>query len=126
MESSMEKNTVEFHGNRKAPIFVVAFETEIGHGSLVVKITNSWLTCHEFEPSAAEDPSCLGGQCTSNLSRLHTPSIGVVWKSEGSASSGAVLVTLSLKITKFVANNPSILLYSATRKYLSHLPRESI
>ncbi|GFY20931.1 hypothetical protein TNCV_3989751 [Trichonephila clavipes] len=27
-----------------------------GHGSLVVKVMDSWLACHEFEPSAAEDP----------------------------------------------------------------------
>ncbi|GFT84695.1 hypothetical protein TNCV_2767121 [Trichonephila clavipes] len=30
------------------------------HGSLVVKVTDSWPTCHEFEPSTTEDPSCSG------------------------------------------------------------------
>ncbi|GFX34023.1 hypothetical protein TNCV_912241 [Trichonephila clavipes] len=34
--------------------------TQSGHGSLVVKITDSWLACHEFEPSITEDPPCSG------------------------------------------------------------------
>ncbi|GFW64785.1 hypothetical protein TNCV_4450871 [Trichonephila clavipes] len=29
----------------------------LGHGSLVVMVTYSWPTCHEFEPSAAENPA---------------------------------------------------------------------
>ncbi|GFX68174.1 hypothetical protein TNCV_4439971 [Trichonephila clavipes] len=28
-------------------------------GSLVVKATDSWLTCHEFEPSTTKDPPCM-------------------------------------------------------------------
>ncbi|GFX39103.1 hypothetical protein TNCV_359171 [Trichonephila clavipes] len=28
--------------------------------SLVVKVTDSWLTCHEFEPNTAEDQMCRG------------------------------------------------------------------
>ncbi|GFT86006.1 hypothetical protein TNCV_3256421 [Trichonephila clavipes] len=27
-------------------------------GSLVIKVTELWLACHEFESSAAEDPPC--------------------------------------------------------------------
>ncbi|GFV19162.1 hypothetical protein TNCV_3223801 [Trichonephila clavipes] len=50
----------------------------VGRGSLVVKVT--WLTCHEFEPSTAEDPPCRGGQCTLNLSRIKCPPVGVQWK----------------------------------------------
>ncbi|GFU36020.1 hypothetical protein TNCV_4191291 [Trichonephila clavipes] len=30
------------------------------HGSLMAKITNSWPTCHEFEPNTTEDPPCRG------------------------------------------------------------------
>ncbi|GFX99855.1 uncharacterized protein TNCV_258921 [Trichonephila clavipes] len=29
-----------------------------GHGSLVVKVTDSVPACHEFEPSTDEDPPC--------------------------------------------------------------------
>ncbi|PRD37919.1 UNVERIFIED_CONTAM: hypothetical protein NCL1_04689 [Trichonephila clavipes] len=29
-----------------------------GCGSLVAKVTDSWPTCHEFKPNAAEDPPC--------------------------------------------------------------------
>ncbi|GFW43737.1 hypothetical protein TNCV_4770861 [Trichonephila clavipes] len=32
--------------------------------SLVVEVPDSWLTCHEFEPSAAEDPPCGGSHRT--------------------------------------------------------------
>ncbi|GFX97209.1 hypothetical protein TNCV_556991 [Trichonephila clavipes] len=31
-----------------------------GHGSLKVKVTDSWLACHEFEPSTTENPPYLG------------------------------------------------------------------
>ncbi|GFU39563.1 hypothetical protein TNCV_4259951 [Trichonephila clavipes] len=31
-----------------------------GRGSLVVKVTGSWLERHEFEPSIEEDPPCRG------------------------------------------------------------------
>ncbi|GFW72576.1 hypothetical protein TNCV_3798041 [Trichonephila clavipes] len=30
------------------------------HGSLVVKITDSWLMCHKFDPSTVEDPPYRG------------------------------------------------------------------
>ncbi|GFT73458.1 hypothetical protein TNCV_4020961 [Trichonephila clavipes] len=29
-------------------------------GSLVVKVTDSWLACHEFEFNTTEDPPCRG------------------------------------------------------------------
>ncbi|GFU36692.1 hypothetical protein TNCV_3311831 [Trichonephila clavipes] len=31
-----------------------------GRGSLMVKETKSWLMCHEFKPTATEDPPCRG------------------------------------------------------------------
>ncbi|GFU65939.1 transposable element Tc3 transposase [Trichonephila clavipes] len=34
---------------------------ESRRGSLVAKVTDSWLPCHDFDQSAAEDPSCRGG-----------------------------------------------------------------
>ncbi|GFV65322.1 transposable element Tc3 transposase [Trichonephila clavipes] len=45
-------------------------------GSLVVKVTDSWLVCHEFEPSTTEDPLCRD-RCTLHLSRAQTPPVGV-------------------------------------------------
>ncbi|GFU23292.1 hypothetical protein TNCV_2559791 [Trichonephila clavipes] len=50
----------------------------VGHGSLVVKVTKSWLTCYELNPSAAEDSPCRGGQCMLNMMRLKRPSVGMV------------------------------------------------
>ncbi|GFT58509.1 transposable element Tcb2 transposase [Trichonephila clavipes] len=32
-----------------------------GSGCLMVKVTDSWLECHDFEPSTAEDPPCRSG-----------------------------------------------------------------
>ncbi|GFV19138.1 hypothetical protein TNCV_3223561 [Trichonephila clavipes] len=34
--------------------------TRSGRGSLVVKVTDSWPACHQFQPSTAEDPPCRG------------------------------------------------------------------
>ncbi|GFW07854.1 hypothetical protein TNCV_3919871 [Trichonephila clavipes] len=44
-----------------------------------VKITDSWVACHEFEPCNAEDPPCRGGRSTFNLSRIKRPPVGGVW-----------------------------------------------
>ncbi|GFV22651.1 hypothetical protein TNCV_2078411 [Trichonephila clavipes] len=49
-----------------------------GRGSLVVKVTDSWLVCYGFQPSTAKDPPCRGGRCTLNVSRLKRTTIGVV------------------------------------------------
>ncbi|GFW02926.1 hypothetical protein TNCV_3733251 [Trichonephila clavipes] len=49
-----------------------------GHSNLVVKVTDSWPVCHEFEPSTAENMSFRGGQCTPNRSRFkRSPMSGV-------------------------------------------------
>ncbi|GFS51187.1 hypothetical protein TNCV_3532761 [Trichonephila clavipes] len=32
-----------------------------GHSSLVVKVTDSWRACHEFQPVTTEDTQCGGG-----------------------------------------------------------------
>ncbi|GFY17902.1 hypothetical protein TNCV_3383951 [Trichonephila clavipes] len=39
-------------------------------GNLVVKVTDSLLACHEFEPCTTEDQPCRGGRCTLNTSML--------------------------------------------------------
>ncbi|GFT63673.1 hypothetical protein TNCV_871021 [Trichonephila clavipes] len=39
-------------------------ETYSGYSSLVVKVTDSWLACHEFEPSIAEEPPFRGSRCS--------------------------------------------------------------
>ncbi|GFY19762.1 transposable element Tcb1 transposase [Trichonephila clavipes] len=51
-----------------------------GRSSLVSKVTDSWLACHEFEPSNNKDPPCKEGHCTLNLSMLKRPPVGVAWK----------------------------------------------
>ncbi|GFW02132.1 hypothetical protein TNCV_4854721 [Trichonephila clavipes] len=38
-----------------------------GHGSLVVKVMDSWPVFQEFEPSAAEHPPCREGGKSGNL-----------------------------------------------------------
>ncbi|GFX83145.1 hypothetical protein TNCV_4987391 [Trichonephila clavipes] len=45
-----------------------------GRGSLVVKVTGSWLACHEFEQDA-EDTPFRGGHCTLNLSKFKCPPV---------------------------------------------------
>ncbi|GFV81083.1 hypothetical protein TNCV_2270671 [Trichonephila clavipes] len=47
-----------------------------GRSSLVVKVMDSWPTCHEFEPSTAEGLPCRGAML--HLSRvLKRPPVGV-------------------------------------------------
>ncbi|GFX98572.1 hypothetical protein TNCV_1501501 [Trichonephila clavipes] len=42
--------------------------------SSVVKITNSWLECHEFEPCTTEEPPCRGA--------VESPPLRVKWRME--------------------------------------------
>ncbi|GFX94318.1 hypothetical protein TNCV_4293631 [Trichonephila clavipes] len=49
-----------------------------GRSILVVKMTDSWLACHELEPCTTEDPPNREGQCTLNVSRFKRPPVGVV------------------------------------------------
>ncbi|GFT12693.1 hypothetical protein TNCV_5094591 [Trichonephila clavipes] len=51
-----------------------------GPGSLTVKVTDSWLACHEFEPGSSEDLPCRRGRCTLNMSWLVRPPVGIAWK----------------------------------------------
>ncbi|GFV69338.1 hypothetical protein TNCV_2943081 [Trichonephila clavipes] len=60
-----------------------AFLRTTGCDSLVVKVMDSWLACHEFEPGAAEDPPCKKDRYTLNLSGLKRPPIGVEVRREG-------------------------------------------
>ncbi|GFU61964.1 hypothetical protein TNCV_4022491 [Trichonephila clavipes] len=38
-----------------------------GRGNLVVEKSDSWLVCHEFEPSTTEDPPCRGAMYVKNV-----------------------------------------------------------
>ncbi|GFV76348.1 hypothetical protein TNCV_4413271 [Trichonephila clavipes] len=46
-------------------------------GDLVVKFADSWLACHEFDPSTAEDVPCKRSRSMLSMSRLKRPSVGV-------------------------------------------------
>ncbi|GFV13953.1 hypothetical protein TNCV_524301 [Trichonephila clavipes] len=49
----------------------------------MVKVTDSWLVCHEFEPNTVEDPR-VGERCTLNLSRAQKrPPVDVVVRKGG-------------------------------------------
>ncbi|GFV54327.1 hypothetical protein TNCV_4366021 [Trichonephila clavipes] len=65
-----------------------------GHGSLAVKVTDSWLVFKEFEASTPEDRN-VGERCTLNRTRAQTSSrwCGVVARRSGT-NSGVVLVSL--------------------------------
>ncbi|GFT61998.1 hypothetical protein TNCV_3811741 [Trichonephila clavipes] len=67
---------------RRDPTTVIPFEllTRGGRVGLVVKMTDSWPACHEFEPNTAEDLPFREDQCTLNLTRLKRSPIGMVWK----------------------------------------------
>ncbi|GFU91460.1 hypothetical protein TNCV_2542281 [Trichonephila clavipes] len=48
-----------------------------GRDSLVVKVTDSWPACHEFEPGIADDPLRRGDRCTLNVSSSNV--LPLVW-----------------------------------------------
>ncbi|GFV54446.1 hypothetical protein TNCV_2865301 [Trichonephila clavipes] len=56
-----------------------------GRVCLVVKVTDSWLACHEFQPSTAENPTCRGRG-------LKCHPVGVMWKlgEEGNSSDASL------------------------------------
>ncbi|GFW18847.1 hypothetical protein TNCV_5133001 [Trichonephila clavipes] len=64
-------------------------------GSLVVKVMDSWLVCHEFEPSSIEDPPCRGAMHVKSVESSNVLPLvwcgSVVRKRNG--SSGVSLVT---------------------------------
>ncbi|GFW37061.1 hypothetical protein TNCV_5019591 [Trichonephila clavipes] len=52
-------------------VYLCRFVTiQCGRGSLVIKVTDSWLMCHEFWPSTPEDFPRRGDRCTLNMSGL--------------------------------------------------------
>ncbi|GFT30439.1 hypothetical protein TNCV_2377281 [Trichonephila clavipes] len=81
-----------------------------GCDSLMDKVTDSWLTCHEFEPGTVEDSPFRGGRSTLNMWRLKRSPVGMVWKlGENVSSSSGILVTWPwFKITRTVAKSPLI------------------
>ncbi|GFY03400.1 hypothetical protein TNCV_1173581 [Trichonephila clavipes] len=40
-------------------------------GSLVVKVTDSWPACHEFEPITTADPPCRGAMHIKSVESSH-------------------------------------------------------
>ncbi|GFW96144.1 hypothetical protein TNCV_958571 [Trichonephila clavipes] len=76
-----------------------------GRGSLVVKVRDSWPTCHDFERSTAEDPPCREGRCTLNMPRLKRPPVDVKFP-EGSELANMVTndAKMVANIAKFAAN----------------------
>ncbi|GFU91455.1 hypothetical protein TNCV_2542231 [Trichonephila clavipes] len=87
---------VDFHKTRSYDISTqsLGLISQSGHDSRVVKVTDSWLVCHEFEFNTAEDSPCRRGRCTLSTSRLKIPPDDVVSKlGEEDSSSGIVLVT---------------------------------
>ncbi|GFX37902.1 hypothetical protein TNCV_1823561 [Trichonephila clavipes] len=61
-------------------------------GRLMGKVTDSWLACHEFEPSASEEPPYTGELFKSAEPQTSFRWCGVEVKRQGT-SSGVVLVT---------------------------------
>ncbi|GFW42183.1 hypothetical protein TNCV_1206391 [Trichonephila clavipes] len=82
-QSPQAATLVNFRGLRTKLYLTFSTASSEKHGdreSLVVKVTDSWPVCHEFEPGTIEDPPCRRGRCTLNMLRLKRPSGGVMWK----------------------------------------------
>ncbi|GFV66613.1 hypothetical protein TNCV_1612221 [Trichonephila clavipes] len=50
-------------------------------GSLVVKVTDSWPACHEFEPNTVEDPPCSEAMDVKFIESSNVLPCGGVWYS---------------------------------------------
>ncbi|GFX19847.1 hypothetical protein TNCV_1434081 [Trichonephila clavipes] len=61
-----------------AELYVPIWCDFCGRSIPVVKVTDSCLASHEFEPSSSEAPLCRGGRCALNMLRLKRPPVGVV------------------------------------------------
>ncbi|GFV67067.1 hypothetical protein TNCV_1078471 [Trichonephila clavipes] len=57
-------------------------------GSLVAMVTDSWQTCHEFEPSVTEDPPFTGRIHVKSLKSQSTPVGTVLVKASDSWPAG--------------------------------------
>ncbi|GFW78772.1 hypothetical protein TNCV_4261941 [Trichonephila clavipes] len=90
-EHSISKQTISKYLKRpivsRRPKYVKTVEAQCPPVGVVwclmVKVMDSWLSCHEFEPSTAEDPPCRGGRCTLNMSKFKRPTVGEEWKLGG-------------------------------------------
>ncbi|GFV48185.1 hypothetical protein TNCV_3554641 [Trichonephila clavipes] len=62
-----EQCDVNIHSLIHSNVFSNAPSVRSGCGTLVVKVTNSWMACYKLEPHTAKDPMCRGGRCPLNL-----------------------------------------------------------
>ncbi|GFW65131.1 hypothetical protein TNCV_393971 [Trichonephila clavipes] len=56
-------------GDKKATDGYPSEPVEYSHRILTVDVTDSWLECHELEPSTSEDPSCRGAMQVKSFER---------------------------------------------------------
>ncbi|GFT11961.1 hypothetical protein TNCV_725681 [Trichonephila clavipes] len=75
----------------KGLLYIRADALQICRGS---NASYSWPACHEFEPHVAEDPPCIGGRYTLNMSRVKRSPVGVVWNLGGGRLSAQVSSSL--------------------------------
>ncbi|GFW75610.1 hypothetical protein TNCV_4427931 [Trichonephila clavipes] len=79
-----------------------------GRGSLVVKITDSWLAHHEFKPGPAEDIPCRGGE-TMHVKYVEAQNVlSLVWWRIKSEVPAQVSTSSPGHQYEFVAKSPRI------------------
>ncbi|GFW19620.1 hypothetical protein TNCV_1605111 [Trichonephila clavipes] len=82
-----------------------------GHSSLVIKVTDSWLACHEFELGAAKDPPCRGGGCTSNLPGLKRSPVDAKRNLGGEGANSGVILSSLEHGSKLRGPSPIVLVF---------------
>ncbi|GFY08785.1 hypothetical protein TNCV_4659781 [Trichonephila clavipes] len=63
--------------HRCHPLHLTMVQNFEGPGSPVVKLTNSWPACHEFEASTAEVPPCRGAMHAKSIESSNV--LPLVW-----------------------------------------------
>ncbi|PRD29144.1 UNVERIFIED_CONTAM: hypothetical protein NCL1_30282 [Trichonephila clavipes] len=77
--------------SKKIPHRVI-LRLSCGRSSLMFKVMNWRLACHEFEPSTTDDPPKRGYPCALNLLRIKYPPLEWCGSLEGVASSSVIVI----------------------------------
>ncbi|GFU37907.1 hypothetical protein TNCV_1064061 [Trichonephila clavipes] len=68
---------LQFEKRRLNTLILYSATNVVSCRCLVVKFLDSWLVCHEFDPSTIEDPRCREGRSTLIRSTLKCPPVDV-------------------------------------------------
>ncbi|GFX97192.1 hypothetical protein TNCV_556821 [Trichonephila clavipes] len=85
----IERATASLH---RGVLVSITFRTLSDRRSLMVKVMDSWLACHEFDSSVAENSKCREGHFTLNMLMLKRPPVGAEIEIEWCRYTGVIRI----------------------------------